>query len=413
MLQNKIELMSPAGNFETLMAAIQGGADSVYFGVEHLNMRAKSANNFRLSELKDVMDTLHRNNLKGYLALNTIVYDHEIRLMNMVLDKAKECEVDAIIASDMAVVKAARERGLSVHASTQLNISNIEALKFFAQFCDTVVLARELTLSQTKKIVEEIEKQNITGPNGEKVKVEIFAHGALCMAISGKCYLSLHEFNSSANRGACLQTCRRPYIVIDKETGYELEIDNEYIMSPKDLATIFFLDKVLDAGVSVLKIEGRARPPEYVKTTTQVYKEAIKAVQEGTYNQEKVKIWTEELKKVFNRGFWDGYYLGRKLGEWANTHGSKATRKKVFAGIITNYYSKIGVAELTLQAEGIKQGDDILIIGNKTGVIEQTVTEMRKDDTPVKEANKGDIISFPVSQKVRKNDKVYKWIKVE
>ncbi len=408
-----IEIMAPSGNFETLMAAIQGGANSVYFGVEHLNMRAKSANNFRLAELKDVMDSLHRYNVKGYLAVNTIIYDHELRLMNMLLDKAAESGVDAIIASDMAVVQAARQRGLSIHASTQLNISNIEALKFYSQFCDTVVLARELTLNQTKKIVEAIENENITGPGGEKVKVEIFAHGALCMAISGKCYLSLHEFNSSANRGACLQTCRRPYIVIDKETGYELEIDNEYIMSPKDLATIFFLDKILESGVSILKIEGRARPPEYVKTTTRVYKEASQAVLDGTYTQEKVKQWTQELKKVFNRGFWDGYYLGRRLGEWANTHGSKATRKKVFVGVISNYFSKIGVAEVMLQADSLNKGEDILIIGNKTGVIEQSIEEIRVDDKPIDKAPKGSIASFPVTQKVRKNDKVYKWIKVE
>ncbi len=412
MVKEKVELMSPAGNFETLMAAIQGGADSVYFGVEHLNMRAKSANNFRLAELKDVMDTLHSNNLKGYLALNTIIYDHEIHLMNMVLDKAAESDVDAIIAADMAVILAARERGLSIHASTQLNISNVQAVKFFSQFCDTLVLARELSLTQTKKIVDTIENENITGPNGKKIRIEIFAHGALCMAISGKCYLSLHEFNSSANRGACLQTCRRPYIVIDKETGYELEIDNEYIMSPKDLATIFFLDKVLATGIDVLKIEGRARPPEYVKTTTNVYKEAIKAVQEGSFSETKIKHWTEELRKVFNRGFWDGYYLGRRLGEWTKTHGSEATRKKDFVGVVTNYYSKIGVAEVTLQAGGLSKGQEILIIGNKTGVIEQKIDEMRKDDRAVEEANKGDIISFPTNERVRKNDKVYKWIKV-
>ncbi len=412
-MQEKVEIMAPAGNFESLIAAIQAGADSVYFGVEHLNMRAKSANNFRLAELRDVMDTLHQHGVKGYLAVNTIIYDHEINLMNMLLDKAKDSGVDAIIASDIAVIMAARERELSVHASTQLNISNIEAVKFYAQFCDTLVLARELTLNQTKKITQAIENENITGPSGKKLRIEIFAHGALCMAISGKCYLSLHEFNSSANRGACLQTCRRPYVVFDKETGYELEIDNEYIMSPKDLATIFFLDKVLDAGVSILKIEGRARPPEYVKIVTQVYKQAVEAIQKGEYSQEKVEEWTQELKKVFNRGFWDGYYLGRRLGEWAKVHGSEATRKKVYVGPITNYFNKIGVAEVHVQSEPLSVGDDILIIGNKTGVIETTIEELREDDKKITTAEKKSKVSFPIKQKIRKNDKVYKWIKLD
>ncbi len=412
MTQKKVELLAPVGNFETLMAAIQGGADSVYFGVEHLNMRAKSANNFRLNELDEIMNTIHAHGLKGYLALNTIIYDHEINLMNKILDKAKEANVDAVIASDIAVMTAARERYLSVHASTQLNISNYEAVKFFAQFCDTMVLARELTLNQTKKIVEQIDRDDLRGPKGEKVKIEIFAHGALCMAISGKCYLSLHEFNSSANRGACQQTCRRPYIVIDKETGYELEIDNEYIMSPKDLATIWFLDKVLEAGVSILKIEGRARPPEYVKTVTQVYKEAIHAIRNGEYTKEKIDRWVERLSTVFNRGFWDGYYLGRKLGEWAKVSGSMATRKKVYVGKITNYFRRISVAEVHVQAEKLSVGDDILIIGNKTGVVEDTVKEMRLDDKPITTAKQGDIISIPVRERVRKNDKLYKWKKV-
>lgn len=412
MKQRKVELLAPVGNFETLMAAIQGGADSVYFGVEHLNMRAKSANNFKLDELKEIMDTIHSHGLKGYLALNTIIYDHEINLMKRILDKAKAAQVDAVIASDIAVMTAARERGLSVHASTQLNISNYEAVKFFAQFCDTMVLARELTLNQTKKIVEQIERDELKGPGGEEIKIEIFAHGALCMAISGKCYLSLHEFNSSANRGACQQTCRRPYIVIDKETGYELEIDNEYIMSPKDLATIWFLDKVLDSGVSILKIEGRARPPEYVKTVTEVYKEAIKAIEENTYTKEKIDKWVERLSTVFNRGFWDGYYLGRKLGEWAKVSGSMATRKKVYVGKITNYFSKISVAEIQIQAEKLSVGDDILIIGNKTGVVEDKVKEMRLDNKQITTAKQGEVISIPVKEKVRKNDKLYKWVKV-
>jgi len=412
MIQKEIELMAPAGNFETLIAAIKGGANSVYFGIEHLNMRAKSANNFRLAELIDVMDTLHTEGLKGYLALNTIIYDHELKLLNLILDKALEANVDAIIASDMAVINAARTRELSVHASTQLNISNIEAVKFFSKYCDTIVLARELTLKQTENIVKAVEKENLVGPSGKKIKIEIFAHGALCMAISGKCYLSLHEFNSSANRGACLQTCRRPYIIFDKETGYELEIDNEYIMSPKDLATLPFLDKILDTGVNILKIEGRARPPEYVKTTTFVYKQAIKSIQEGTFNKEKVENWMQELKKVFNRGFWDGYYLGRRLGEWTNSHGSQATHRKVFVGVVTNYYSKIKVAEVKLQSDSLELEQEIIITGNKTGIVESKIKEIRLNNVRVSRANKGDIISFPIDEKLRKNDKVYKWIKI-
>ncbi len=410
-IQEKIELMAPVGNYETLMAAIQGGADSVYFGVEHLNMRAKSANNFRLDDLEEVYDIIHSNGLKGYLAVNTIIYDHELRIMNKILDRAAEAGADAIIASDIAVITAARQRGLSVHASTQLNISNVEAAKFYAQFCDTLVLARELTLNQTRHIVDTIKRENITGSSGELVKIEIFIHGALCMAISGKCYLSLHEYNSSANRGACQQTCRRPYIVIDKETGYELEIDNEYIMSPKDLATIWFFDKVLESGVSVLKIEGRARPPEYVKTVTQVYKEAIEAVRNGTYTKDKIDRWVERLSTVFNRGFWDGYYLGRRLGEWAKIGGSAATRKKVYVGRISNYFSRIGVAEVQVQADTLSVGEDILIIGNKTGVLEDKVREIRLDDKPIQTADKGTVISIPVKDRVRKNDKLYKWVK--
>ncbi len=411
--EKRIEIMSPVGNFETLTAAIQGGADSVYFGVDHLNMRAKSANNFKREDLAEITNIIHKNGLKAYLALNTIIYDHEIRLMNKILDEAAKAQVDAIIASDIAVITAARERGLSVHASTQLNISNTEAVKFYSQFCDTLVLARELTLNQTKNIVKYIKENDIRGPKGELVKIEIFIHGALCMAISGKCYLSLHEFNSSANRGACQQTCRRPYLVIDKETGYELEIDNEYIMSPKDLATIWFLDKIIDSGVSVLKIEGRARPPEYVKTVTSVYKEAVDAVLEDTYTIEKIEKWVEKLSTVFNRGFWDGYYLGRKLGEWSKVSGSSATRRKEFIGKITNYFSKIGVAEIQMQTGNIKIGDEILIIGNKTGVIETKVEEIRLDDNNIETAIKGQTISIPVKRKVRKNDKVYKWVKTK
>ncbi|MBN2891828.1 MAG: U32 family peptidase [Bacteroidales bacterium] len=410
---NKIEIMSPVGNFETLAAAIQGGADSVYFGVEQLNMRAKSANNFTLENLAEIVKICRENNVKTYLALNTIIYDHDLNIMRMLIDEAKNAGVTAIIASDIAVIQYASELGVELHASTQLNISNIEAVRFFSKFVDVMVLARELSLMQVKTIYETIQIEQIKGPSGKLVELEIFAHGALCMAISGKCYLSLHEKNSSANRGACQQTCRHAYTVINKETGYELEIDNEYIMSPKDLSTIDFLDQVLDSGVTVLKLEGRARPPEYVKTVTEVYKEAIASVENGTYNQEKVEEWKKRLERVFNRGFWDGYYLGRKLGEWSKVYGSKATRKKHFIGTVTNYFSKLGVAEIKLKADELKLGEKILIIGTTTGSLETIIKEIRLDLLPVHSAKKGDLISIPVPEKVRRNDQLYKLIKTE
>ncbi len=405
--------MSPVGNFETLAAAVKAGANSVYFGVEQLNMRAKSANNFRVDDLPEIVRICNEHNVKSYLALNTIIYDHDIRIMRKLVQAAKDASVTAIIASDIAVIMEARKQGIEVHASTQLNISNIEALKFFAQFVDVAVLARELSLKQVRAIYDTIQKEQIKGPSGRLIELEIFAHGALCMAVSGKCYLSLHEFNSSANRGACQQTCRHAYRVTDIETGYELEIDNEYIMSPKDLATIDFLDKVLESGVSVLKIEGRARPPEYVRTTTEVYREAVNAVFEGTYTSERVKEWKERLSRVFNRGFWDGYYLGRKLGEWSEVYGSKATRRKQYIGNISNYFSKIGVAEIQMKADTLQLDDEILIIGPTTGAVETTVKEIRRDLKPVKSAQKGDIISIPVPEKVRRSDKLYKLVKTE
>lgn len=405
--------MAPVGNFETLAAAVQAGANSVYFGVEQLNMRAKSANNFKLSDLPQIVDICNKNNIKSYLALNTIIYDHDLKIMRKLVAEAKKAGVNAIIASDMAVIVEARRQGVEVHASTQLNISNIETLKFFAQFVDVAVLARELTLTQVRKIYDSIQEEKITGPSGELIKLEIFVHGALCMAISGKCYLSLHETNSSANRGACKQTCRHAYKVTNLETGYELEIDNEYIMSPKDLATFDFLDKVLESGVSVLKIEGRARPPEYVKTTVEVYKEAVEAVKNNTYTREKIAEWKQRLSRVFNRGFWDGYYLGRKLGEWSEQYGSKATRRKEFIGNISNYFSKISVAEVKMKAGKLNLNDEILIIGPTTGAIETTVKEIRKDLKPVDNAQKGDVISIPVPQLVRRSDKLYKLVKTE
>ncbi len=405
--------MSPVGNFETLAAAIQGGANSVYFGVEQLNMRAKSANNFKIDDLPEIINICNKNNVKTYLALNTIIYDHDLNVMRFLIDEAKKAGISAIIASDIAVMNYAFEQNIEIHASTQLNISNIEAVKFFSKFVDVIVLARELSLKQVKTIYEQIHEQQIKGPKGNLIEIEIFAHGALCMAVSGKCYLSLHEKNSSANRGACQQTCRHAYTVINKETGYELEVDNEYIMSPKDLATIDFLDKILNSGVTVLKLEGRARPPEYVRTVTEVYKSAANDVLNNEYSQQKIKEYKNRLDRIFNRGFWDGYYLGRKLGEWSENYGSKATRKKQFIGIVTNYFSKIGVAEIQMKADTININDEVLVIGTTTGAVETIVSEIRKDLNSVDTAKKGDLISIPVPEKVRRNDKLYKLEKTE
>lgn len=403
-----IEIMAPIGTFESLRAAIQGGANSVYFGIEQLNMRAKSTNNFTTDDLKEIVRICNKYNIKSYLTVNTIIYDHDLNLMREILNIAKESNVSAIIASDQAVINYASSLGLEIHISTQLNISNIETIKFYAHFADVMVLARELSLKQVKKITETIEKEQIKGPSGELIKIEIFAHGALCMAISGKCYLSLHEQNSSANRGACLQTCRKAYIVTEKETGYELEIDNEYIMSPKDLSTINFVDKILDAGVKVLKIEGRARPAEYVKTVSECYRQAVDSCFENSYTQEKIENWTKRLATVYNRGFWDGYYLGRKLGEWSKDYGSKATTKKIYVGKITNWFSKIKVGEFEIQAEYLSLGDKILITGPTTGVIETTVKEIQLDKKSVEKVSKGNLISIPIENKIRRADKLYK-----
>ncbi len=408
MQRKDVELMAPVGSYESLMAAIQGGANSVYFGIEQLNMRAKSTNNFTLEDLKKIAEIGKENHLKTYLALNTIIYDHDVKLMRAIVNTAKESGVTALIVSDQAVLNYASSIGMEVHISTQVNVSNIETVKFYAHFADVMVLARELSLKQVKEITKAIEAEQIKGPAGELIKIEIFAHGALCMAISGKCYLSLHEQNSSANRGACLQTCRKSYIVTEKETGYELEIDNEYIMSPKDLLTIGFVDKILDAGVTVLKIEGRARPAEYVKIVSQCYSEAVEAVIDESYGIEKIKAWETRLSSVFNRGFWDGYYLGRKIGEWSKEYGSKATKQKFYIGKGSNYFSKIGVAEFQLQAGELAVGDEILITGPTTGVVELTVSEIRVDMKPVEKAVKGQTISIPVPNQVRRSDKLYK-----
>jgi putative protease len=408
MERREIEIMAPVGSYESLMAAIQGGAGSVYFGVEHLNMRSRSANNFSLDDLKKIVEIATTNGVKTYLTLNVEIFDTEADLMHAVLDAAKKAGVSAVIAADISVIMYARSIGLEVHISTQVNITNFEAVKFYAQFADVVVLAREMNLGRVCEISNQIKEQQIKGPSGNLVRLEMFVHGALCMAISGKCYLSLHEMNSSANRGACLQTCRRAYTVTDKETGAELEIDNEYIMSPKDLKTIHFLNKILDAGVSVLKIEGRARSPEYVKTTVQCYHEAVEAYFENNFTEEKIKNWDERLASVFNRGFWDGYYLGQRLGEWSANYGSRATKRKIYIGRCTNYFTNIQVAEFKLETQNLKTGDEIIVTGPTTGVVQTTVKEIRFDLEPVEEGLKGQRVSVPVETKLRRSDKLFK-----
>lgn len=408
--QRSIEIMSPVGSYETLMAAIQGGAQSVYFGVGKLNMRSASTLNFTLDDLKTIVDICQQHHVKTYLTVNTVIYDHEIEEMQRLINAAKIAGIDAIIATDIAALTYARKVDMEVHASTQLNISNIEAVRFFSQFCDVMVLARELTIDQTAAICKAIEQQNICGPSGNPVRVEIFVHGALCMSISGKCYLSLHENNHSANRGECLQNCRRTYTVTDKETGYQLDIENEYIMSPKDLCTIHILDKILEAGVSVLKIEGRARSPEYVKTVTHCYHEAVEAYINGTYVPEKIKHWIEQLKQVYNRGFWEGYYLGQRLGEWSEQYGSSATKQKIYIGKITNYFKQAQVAEILIETQQLSTNNDILIIGPTTGVVEVNVKEVWVDEKPSNRAIKGQKCSIKINEIVRKNDKVYLWV---
>lgn len=410
MVKEDIEIMAPVGSYESLQAAFQAGADAVYFGIGALNMRSKSTYNFTLKDLREIVTRCQTKGVRTYLTVNTVLYDQELEEMRQIVDAAKEQGIDAIIASDLSVIQYAFSRGMEIHVSTQLNISNIESLRFFAQFADVMVLARELTLEQVAKIVEQIREDDIRGPSGELIRVELFAHGALCMAISGKCYLSLHEKNYSANRGQCLQTCRKAYLVQEKESGYELEVDNEYIMSPKDLMTINFLNKILDAGVTVLKIEGRARSPEYVKTVVSCYREAVDAWFEGTYGEQKIEAWKERLSTVFNRGFWDGYYLGRRLGEWSHKYGSQATKRKIFVGKITNYFSNIQVAELLPEANTLEKGQELVIIGPTTGVVETQVEEIRVEDQPVQIAEKGTPCSFRINKKLRRSDKVYKLI---
>lgn len=411
MQKKDIEIMAPAGSWESLHAAIQGGADSVYFGVEKLNMRARSSNNFTIDDLPLISAVCRENNIRSYLTLNVVVYDDEIELMHKIIDNAVTSGISAIIATDQSAVLYARKAGMEVHLSTQLNISNSGSLSFYSSWADVAVLARELNLGQVKKIHNTIAERNINGPSGNLMRLEMFVHGALCMAISGKCYLSLHENNASANRGNCYQTCRKAYTVTEKESGYQIDIDNEYIMSPKDLCTIGFLDQIIDAGARVLKIEGRARGPEYVKTVSSCYREAADAVVEGCFTEEKVINWTERLSTVFNRGFWNGYYLGQKTGEWSTSYGSSATKRKIYLGKITNYFKKLEVAEIKLEANDLYAGETILVTGPTTGVIEMTVSELRDEQTnPVEKAFKGTLCSVPGKVLLRRSDKVFKWV---
>lgn len=402
------EIMAPVGSRESLAAAIQGGADSIYFGIENLNMRARSSNSFTINDLREIAQICEENGLKSYLTVNTIIYDNDLTLMRTIIDAAKEAGISAIIAADVAVMSYVRQIGQEVHLSTQLNISNVEALKFYAQFADVVVLARELNLDQVAEIYKKIQEENICGPGGEQIRIEMFAHGALCMAVSGKCYLSLHEMDSSANRGACMQVCRRSYLVRDKETDIELEIDNEYIMSPKDLKTIHFMNKMIDAGVRVFKIEGRARGPEYVRVVCECYKEAIQSYLDNTFTDEKIEGWNERLKTVFNRGFWNGYYLGQRLGEWSRNYGSEATERKVYVGKGMKYFNNIGVAEFLVEAAELSVGDKLLITGPTTGAVFATLDEARVDLKPVDIVKKGQRFSMKIEDKIRPSDKLFK-----
>lgn len=404
----KIELMAPAGSFESLQAALDNGADSVYFGVEQLNMRARSSINFTLDDLDEIARRCKEKNVRTYLTLNTIIYDHDLSIIKTLLDRAKQAHITAVIAMDQAVIAYARQIGMEVHISTQINITNIETVKFYALFADTMVMSRELSLRQIKKICEQIEREQVKGPSGNLVEVEIFGHGALCMAVSGKCYLSLHSHNSSANRGACKQNCRKKYTVIDQESGFEIELDNEYMMSPKDLCTLDFLDQVIDTGAKVLKIEGRGRAPEYVATIIRTYREAIDAYYEGTYTKEKVDKWMEALATVYNRGFWGGYYLGQKLGEWSGVPGSQATQKKVYIGKAMHFFPKTNISEFKIEAFDIKRGDKLLITGPTTGVQELILEDMYVNDQLSESAKKGDSCTFRTEFRTRPSDKLYK-----
>lgn len=410
---NDIEIMAPVGSYEALSAAIQAGAGSVYFGIGRLNMRSKSAKNFTLDDLNKIATICNEHNVKSYVTINTVVFDEELDEMRQLVDAVKTNGISAIIASDQSVIQYARQIGVEVHMSTQCNITNIEAIKYYSQFADVMVTAREVSVNKVKAITKKIEEQNIRGPKGELIRIETFCHGALCMAVSGKCYLSLDNFNSSANRGACVQPCRRGYEVTDRDKEITLAIDNEYIMSPKDLCTLPFLDKLLDAGVKILKIEGRGRSPEYTKVTVGVYSEAVEAINKGVFTEEKITAWTERLRSVYNRDFWDGYYLGRKMGEWTQRYGSQATKTKIFVGTVTNFFGKINVAEIRMETQDLKVGDDIMIIGPTTGVYEDKISEIRVDLKPVNSTEKGELCSIPAKDIVRRGDKVYKVIDAE
>ncbi len=407
----KVQILAPAGSYESLRAALKAKADAVYFGIEQLNMRARSTNNFTIDDLGKIKEICAAENVKTYLTLNTVIYDHDVTLMKRIIRAAKENNIDAIIASDHAVLAYAQQVGMPVHISTQANVSNVETVRFYSAYADTVVLARELTLRQVADIVKQIKRQQIKGPSGRLVKIEVFAHGALCMAVSGKCYLSLHSHNASANRGACIQNCRREYLVKDKEGEVELEIDNEYIMSSKDLCTIDFIDKLIEAGVSILKIEGRGRPADYVFTTTQCYKEAVAGYYNGTFgNKQQIEAWKNELATVFNRGFWGGYFLGKTMGEWTDEAGSKATKKKIYIGKGVKYYSRQKAGEFVVETNQLLVGNQILITGPTTGIIQTTVTELRLPHGAVHSVSKGDVFSMPLTEKIRPSDKLYKVI---
>lgn len=410
----RIELMAPAGDFTSLQAALDNGADSIYFGVEQLNMRARASMNFTILDLPEISRRCKEKGVRTYLTLNTIIYDHDLSIIKTLLDKAKEADLTAVIAMDQAVIAYARQIGMEVHISTQINITNIETVKFYALFADTMVMSRELSITQIKKICSQIEKEQIKGPSGNLVEIEIFGHGALCMAVSGKCYLSLHSHNSSANRGACKQNCRKKYTVIDQESGFEIELDNEYMMSPKDLCTIGFLDQIVDAGVKVLKIEGRGRAPEYVATVTKCYREAIDSIADGTFSAENVEGWMKQLETVYNRGFWSGYYLGQELGEWSPNSGSSATQKKIYIGKGRHFYPKSNIAEFLIEAYDLNIGDRVLIQGPTTGSQEIVIEHMMVDGKEgATKASKSDVVTFKTEFRVRPSDKLYKIVKVE
>ncbi|MEY2963108.1 MAG: hypothetical protein RL754_369 [Bacteroidota bacterium] len=408
-----VEIMAPVGNFESLGAALHAGCNSVYFGVEQLNMRARSSINFTTDDLHEIANRCKEFGVKAYLTMNTILYDHDINLMRTIVDQAKAGGINAIIASDHAVMAYCRSIGMPLHISTQSNVTNVESVEFYSAFADVMVLSRELSLRQVSEISRQIEKRDVRGPSGNLVRLEVFAHGALCMAVSGKCYLSLHSNNSSANRGACVQNCRKSYIVTSKEDGQELEIDNEYIMSAKDLCTIGFIDKIIDSGVSILKIEGRGRSADYVDTTVRCYREAVDSINEGTYTPEKIEQWMERLATVYNRGFWDGYYLGRKMGEWNDTYGSKATEKKLLVGKGVKYFKKVGVGEFALESFSLKKGDSIMVTSPRFGVHRMEVEELRVDDKSVDQVSKGDVFSFKIDQVITPGVKVYKLEKAD